>query len=146
MIKQLILKHMANKQAKMAIQHEIDKLADELAVKIIYQESRINGKDDKVFIRHTGYELNPKYISKKDYADIIALSVFLRRKHASGEAISQDQLDKIIEKGHEFAFLRKVNKVVPNMVEEILDHGPSYAGAQYANYIKFKEDLRSRKI
>lgn len=136
---------MANKQAKVAIQHEIDKLADELAVDIIHMERKTE-LEDGIFVRHIGHELNPKYISKKDYADIRALSGFLRRKHESGETISQEQLDKIIKKGHEFAFLRKVNKVVPNMAEEILDHGPTYAGIEYVKHIKMKDELKSRKI
>ncbi|MBR2969578.1 MAG: hypothetical protein IKC49_00810 [Clostridia bacterium] len=83
-----------------------------------------------VIIAHYGYEINPRYLSHKDYADIIAMSVFLQ-KHQKNNPIDQETFNKIIKKGCLCAFLRKLNKAVPNLVEKTLTEGPGGISMQY---------------
>lgn len=135
---------MANKQTKMLAKQEIEKLAEDFRSVIIIYEDMVK-PNANVIIAHFGYEINPRYLSHKDYADIIAMSVFLQ-KHQKNNPIDQELFEKIIKKGNNFAFLRELNKRVRNLVEETLDHGPSYAGVQYAGQMKLEETFKERKI
>ena len=135
---------MANKEIKNAEREKINELAIELTNEISFQKLIHLRESDKLLVR--AYSINPKYLDPKDNIDIIALYVFLK-KHSNGPSpINQELFEKIIKKGNNFTFLRKLNKVVPNLVEETLDHGPSYAGVRYAGKIKLEEAFKERKI
>ncbi len=144
MIKDLIRKHMANKEIKNTERQKINKLAIELTNEMSFQKMVHLRESDKLLVR--GYSINPKYLDPKDYIDIIALYVFLKKYSDFGSPIDQELFEKIIMKGDNFAFLRKLNQSVKNLVEETLDRGPSYAGVQYAGQMKLNEDFKDRKI
>ena len=128
---------MANKQAMMLVKQEIEKLAEDFRSVIIIYEEMVK-PNANVIIAHFGYEINPRYLSNKDYADIIAMSVFLQ-KHQKNNPIDQELFEKIIKKGYNFTFLRKLNKVIPNLVEETLTEGPGGISMQYIEQKQIKD-------
>lgn len=135
---------MANKEIKNTERQKINKLVIELTNEMSFQKMVHLRESDKLLVR--GYSINPKYLDPKDYIDIIALYVFLKKYSNGPSPIDQELFEKLIKKGNNFAFLRELNKRVRNLVEETLDHGPSYAGVQYAGQMKLEETFKERKI
>ena len=148
MIKKLIQKHNEKQEAKRKEQANIGYYVDSLYAEMRYQRLKHRALGDGYLTKpKMGYGIiNSEHLSPAKYVDIIALDKFLKKRAELGYPISQETLEKIIKKGKDFSFLRELNKRVPNLAEEIVDHGASYAGVEYTCYLMRKEEAKTKKI
>ena len=88
--------------------------------------------EDFVFVKDDKKQISmfslSETITKKQRAQVYALYNFLNEN----KNLTQEELDDILKsKIFKFAFLRKLNKIIDNLPEELMTKGPTYVMWQY---------------
>ncbi len=115
----------------------VQKLIERLRVaKTNAQEQNKKDKFPKLLIG--GEErINQKYISNEQYFQIVQLYNFLKEY----EDLTHEEFEEILKtKFGKFMFLRRLNKIVKNLDEELRDHGVRYVAIKFAE-IKYSKDF-----
>lgn len=103
-------------------------------------EARIQTDKDKwpkLIVGGGEERVNEKYISNKQYFQISQLYCFLMEH----KDLSHDEFEQLLNsKFIKFGFLRKLNKIVENLDEELREHGIRYVAMRYAE-IKYTKDF-----
>ena len=91
---------------------------------------------DIVFIQQKEESfINPKYLSFKNYFEILGLEEFVKTND-----ISQDLLDKILlHNEDEFVFLKELNYIVDGMVSLLKSQGALSVGIVFVNDILYQK-------
>ena len=66
-------------------------------------------------------------LSNEQYFQIVTLYKFLK----DNEDLSNDEVRAILKSRLKFSFLRKLDKKIPNMFEELREHGPKCVAIMY---------------
>ena len=124
-------------------------LISALSEKIDIVKNRpIKKGDETFFVKEKGKEISifdvNEFITKDQRAQVYALQSFLKEN----EGISQEDLNKVLKaKFFKFAFLRKLNKQVPNLIEEIKEQGAANVLWRYQeNKILSKAEKAGRAV
>lgn len=78
-------------------------------------------------------------LSNEQYFQIVALYEFLK----DNEDLSNDEVRAILKSRLKFSFLRKLDKKIHNMIEELRDHGPKYVAIMYD---RLNQDKQADKV
>ena len=94
----------------------------------------VGGSCDRVRKRLT----NPLTITKGEMNQLVALHKCLKNH----PEFTQEDLNKLLcaDIG-KFKFLIKVNNILPDMLEELKDHGPGSVACYYANRMRINEQI-----
>lgn len=124
-------------------------LVKELATKVRKYKAKadlvkVDLKDvgETVFVQYKDETLfNPKYLKVEDYFSIKAFESFL--KHHP-ELSKEEVLEVLKSEQKEFEFLKKLNKKMPTLIDDIKKNGAKVVGINYVNnllYVKKEESL-----
>ena len=109
-------------------------------LKIAKVEARIQTDKDKwpkLIVGGGEERVNEKYISNEKYFQISQLYWFLR-EHPN---LSHEEFEQVLKSRFlKFKFLRKLNKVVENLDDELREHGIRYVAIRYAEK-KYSKDF-----
>ena len=90
-------------------------------------ENRINGR-----------KTNTLKIPARQMDQLVALSKFLRKN----SNVTQEDLNYLLKtKWIKFKFLRKINNMMPDLLDEIKNHGPQHVAIYYANRVQVNEQI-----
>lgn len=109
-------------------------------LKVAKVEARIQTDKDKwpkLIVGGGEEKINQKYISNEQYFQISQLYWFLR-EHPN---LSHEEFEQVLKsKFVKFQFLRKLNKTIKNLDEELREHGIKCVAIKYAE-IKYSKDF-----
>lgn len=108
----------------------IEKLTEKLQVAKA-QAKQQNQKDSypQLFVGGGEERINQRYISNEQYFQVAQLYNYLMEN----ENLTHEEFQEILKsKFVKFAFLRKLNRVVKNLDEELRTHGIRYVATKYA--------------
>ncbi|MBQ8615525.1 MAG: hypothetical protein IJ415_03055 [Clostridia bacterium] len=124
------------------------KLSEELAeylkqaerkAKIVKLEERVGGDEMFVQIKEETF-LNPKYISVIEYFQIFKLESFVKIYNE----LTNENLDCLLQqKFEEFAFLRKLNNSVDDLLDMLKIHGAKSVAIMYVNELLYPKEEKS---
>ena len=121
---------------------ERKKLVVKLYDKMRFAKSQAKSKEDKdnnsLFVKPVGYSLNPKYISHKQYFQIAQFYNFLKEN----PELTNEDIKGILNTNNKFSFLRKLDKSMPDFLEELKMHGPMCIATTYASRKHKDEQLK----
>ena len=103
-------------------------------------EVKENKDNNSLFVKPVGYTLNPKYISNKQYFQIAQLYNFLKEN----PDLKDEEIREILNSNNKFSFLRKLDKSMPDFIEELKLHGPMTIATTYASRKHINEQLKKR--
>ena len=78
-------------------------------------------------------------LSNEQYFQIVALYEFLK----DNEDLSNEEVKAMLKSRLKFSFLRKLDKKIPNMIEELREHGPKYVAIMYN---RLNQDKQADKV
>ena len=113
-------------------QNLVAKLYNNLKLAKIKADMQTNSeKNEKsaMFTSPKGIRINSKYLSNKEYFQIVEFYEFLKEN----PDLTDDEIREILNSNNKFSFLRKVDQAVPNMFEELRDHGVMYIAVSYVS-------------
>ena len=90
-----------------------------------------NEKNEKkeIYTKAKGIRINSKYLSNKEYFQIVEFYEFLKEN----PNLTNDEIREILNSNNKFSFLRKLDQTVPDLFEELKDHGVMYVAVSYVN-------------
>ena len=94
----------------------------------------IDKSNKQVFVQsETG--INPRYISDEHYFQIVEFYNFLQEN----PDLTTNEIREVLKgKTLKFAFLRKLDQLIPDLFDELKQHGPGSIATHYVNFIYFK--------
>jgi len=106
----------------------------------------ITGSDEMVvegrFDRVSGKMTSSTKIQIDLWEEIVALHAFL----FANQDVTQEDLDELLKKKFfKFRFLRDVNRVIPNLRNELLNHDNMYVASRYL-HAKSKQNQREKTL
>lgn len=78
-------------------------------------------------------------MSDYEYFQIVELFEYMRKNRE----LSDEQVREILSSKFRFKFLRKLDRVIPDMIGELREHGPRVIAYEYA---RTKEGMRRSRI
>ena len=78
----------------------------------------------------------------KEHYHISAFYWFLK----TNESLTSEEIREILSSNNKFSFLRKLDNLIPNLFEELKDHGITYVENLYVAYKKGYESLNVPRI
>lgn len=102
------------------------KLSRKIQLAKLQAEIVENSMKHRVFVGYK-FVLNPKYISNEEYLKIVQLYLLLKEN----DNLSENDIRNILKTKHKFAFLLKVDKVVPDFFNVLKLRGPMNTAINY---------------
>ncbi len=105
---------------------------------------KLSGSQEKEVIVGGSYQplirrlRKPLTVTKHQMDQLVALSNFIKIH----PEFTQEDLNELLNaKPLKFKFLREVNTMLPDMLEELRDHGPGSVACYYANRMHINEQI-----
>ena len=132
MIKRMLQQNREKEDEKRIEKFKVSYYADKLSGAIKYQQLKYKILGEEYLTKpRNGYSIEPRSLCSNYYLDIIALYEMLRKEAYISNFISQERLENILCIKREFSFLKRLNKCIPNLAEEVLAEGPGGIAMQY---------------
>ena len=137
-----LFNQVSGKQKDIEMQDERKSLLVELYKKL-ETEKRLGFRDKDVIVGgscdRVRYRLTrPLTITKEEMNQLVGLHRFLK----DHPKFTQEDLNELLcADVRKCEFLRKVNNVLPDMLEELKDHGPGSVACYYANRMHINEQI-----
>ena len=111
------------------------KLVVELSNNLDSLKNQTGKAEEVLFVKNERKEISMFSLSdtttKHQRAQVYALAKFLK----DNEELTQDELDKILKaRFFKFAFLRKLNNEIQDLIQELKKHGPSTVLMRYHQF------------